>query len=378
MKNDIAKKVHEELIEHFRYQANSGEMFNIFDAMGVRSSELAWSAWIAFLLDPKRKHYCGDIFLKLFIRHLPKPIEFNTESACVHKEWVIELGRIDIIITDDANHAIIIENKIFASDQPEQIARYHRYAKEQCFQDFRLLYLTRFGSKPSKESTCGIEDFYCISYIDTIKRWLEECGPKCIYKPRVHDFIEQAREAINDLCRQTLIDDFARKLIEKSLNLNDKMIGFRISVLNEFGHSEYEDVNEQCIRLVKQYRKEQFDELITRYFNQSATIQPLEGVLDGYWSCKTFVDDDEIDNIFVMRDWEGHSLYCGIEFRRTFGHIYNALKKREVLYEDSNNANCLIWQVLGLDNFDELYEQLDKILNIVSKNQSIFSAGKLY
>ncbi|GEM_PF-4629804 len=369
METNITKNLHEELQKYYSNQAGAGDMFNVFDAMGVRSSELAWSAWIAFLLDPKGKHYCGDIFLKLFIKRLPKPIEFNTTSACVHKELDIkELGRIDIIVTDDANRAIIIENKLFASDQPEQIARYHRYAKEQCFQDFRLLYLTRFGSKPSKESTCGIEDFYCISYIDTIKRWLEECGPKCIYKPRVHDFIEQAREAINDLCRQTLIDDFIRNLIEKSLNLNEKKIEFRIRVLDEFSHSEYEDVNEQCIKLIKLYRKEQFDELITRYFNQSTTIQPLEGVLDGYWCCKASISDDgEMDTIYVMHDWEGKSLYCGIEFKKTSGRIYSALKEQKVLYEDPHNANSLIWQVPGLENYDVLYKQLDKALNYATR-----------
>ena len=88
METNIAKKLHDELQEHLRYQANSGEMFNVFEAMSVCASELAWSSWIAYLLDPKGKHCCGDVFLKLFIKHLPKSIEFNTKSACVQREWV--------------------------------------------------------------------------------------------------------------------------------------------------------------------------------------------------------------------------------------------------------------------------------------------------
>lgn len=368
MDKAIVKKLHEDFQEHLRYQENSGEMFNVFEAFGIRHRELAWSALIAYLLNPKGKHCCGDVFLKLFIKHLPNPIEFNTSSANVSPEWDIkELGRIDIIVTDeDKRQAIIIENKIFASDQPEQIARYYRYATEiMCYHDFRLLYLTRFGSKPSKESTCGTEDFYCISYIDTVKGWLEECSHQCLHKPRLHDVICQAKDTINNLCRQTIVEDFTRCLIEKSLNMKDLKMRPRISLLEELCHSEYADVNEQCTKLIKEYRKEQFDELITNHFHNSK-IQPLEGVLDGYWCCKAVNINDDIESIYVMHDWADSALYGGIEFKETTGKIYKKLVSNKVLDEDKNNHNTLICH-FELDNFDEFYDYMEKILNVVCK-----------
>ena len=371
MEKDIAKKLHQGIQEHRKYQENTGDMFNVFDAMKVRTSELAWSAVIAYLLDPNGRHYCGDVFLTLFLKQLSPIFDIDTKSAKVYTEYVDNGldGRIDILVKDDIKkRAIIIENKIFASDRPEQISRYYHYANDKTdFQDFRVLYLTRFGSKPSNESTCGVEDFYCISYIDTVKGWLEECNRKCLDKKRVHDFICQAVEAINDLCRQTIIDDYIRQLIEESLNLNKMVIQERIERIQGFSQSEYIDVAEQCTKLIKQYRKEQFDELITRYFHHAANILPLEGVLDGYWCCRAIIDGyDEIDNVFVMHDWEGRSLYCGIEYKNISGQIYSALNKKANTYIDNKNKKRMIWQIQGLEDFAAMYEQLKKVLMIVT------------
>ena len=107
------------------------DSFNVFDAFRIQRSELAWSAWIAYLLNPQENHGCGDIFLKLFIKLLSVPIEINTKCAKVNPEFVMELGRIDILVHDpDGKNAIIIENKIDAGDQEKQLYRYYKYAKE--------------------------------------------------------------------------------------------------------------------------------------------------------------------------------------------------------------------------------------------------------
>ena len=369
MDKDIVKKLHEDLQEHQRYQENAGEMFNVFEAFDIKRSELAWSAVIAYLLNPKGKHCCGDVFLKLFIKQLPKPIEFNTSSAFVSTEWDIkELGRIDIIVTDEDNHqAIIIENKIFASDQPEQIARYYRYATEKmCYHDFRLLYLTRFGSKPSKESTCGIEDFDCISYIDTVKGWLEECSHQCLHKPRLHDVICQAKDAINDLCKQTIVEDFIRCLIEESLNMKDLKMRPRISLLEELCHSEYADVNEQCTKLIKQYQKERFDELTTSHFN-NPEIQPLEGVLDGYWKSTAYIREKGIKSIQIMHNWKSDApgeLICIVDCDSP--ELVSELGGVQGVWYKDNNDNPLYWS-FGLDDYDGLYSILKEILDVVCK-----------
>ena len=52
------------------------EKFNVFDAFNIQRSELAWSAWIAYLLNPDAKHGMGNVFLKLFLKQLGLPEDF--------------------------------------------------------------------------------------------------------------------------------------------------------------------------------------------------------------------------------------------------------------------------------------------------------------
>lgn len=103
MEKDIAKKLHQGIQEHRKYQENTGDMFNVFDAMKVRTSELAWSAVIAYLLDPNGRHYCGDVFLTLFLKQLSPIFDIDTKSAKVYTEYVDNGldGRIDILVKDD-------------------------------------------------------------------------------------------------------------------------------------------------------------------------------------------------------------------------------------------------------------------------------------
>lgn len=87
--------------------------------------------------------------------------------------------RIDIWI--ETNELIVvIENKIYAKDQPAQVWDYYKYADEKK-QDkpFYLLYLTLDGKEPSFESRKTLlphndNNFHCISYRKHIQKWLEE------------------------------------------------------------------------------------------------------------------------------------------------------------------------------------------------------------
>lgn len=141
-----------------------GECYNVFNVLGVDNMELSHSAFLAALLDPNGSHGMQDAFLKAFIDTIAhggtKP-ELDTAHAKVYTEYNIGNitettgGRIDILITDRSDtgsgkaggHAIIIENKIWAADQPNQLVRYHNFAPKAT-----LLYLTLNGDEPSAQS----------------------------------------------------------------------------------------------------------------------------------------------------------------------------------------------------------------------------------
>ena len=117
-----------EIKEYERAQGNS---FNIFNVLGMTSNEVKLhSALIVEMLDPNGSHGMKDLFLKAFIEALGiSDFNLNTKSASVEKEKNIGRktqttgGILDIMITD-AHKVIIIENKIYASDQDNQLLRY--------------------------------------------------------------------------------------------------------------------------------------------------------------------------------------------------------------------------------------------------------------
>ena len=121
-----------------------GENFNIFKVLGLTSSEVRLhSAFLAELLNPNGDHGLEDKFLKAFLEIVvgkKANFDFDTKSAKTYVEYDIgtisedykEGGRIDILIQDRKGATIIIENKIYAGDQPWQMYRYNRYAEKHC------------------------------------------------------------------------------------------------------------------------------------------------------------------------------------------------------------------------------------------------------
>lgn len=70
--------------------------------------------------DKQGSHYKKDLFLRLFLERLNLKEWFgDTQNAQVLRKY----QHIDIYITNDARH-IIVENKIYADDAQNQLARY--------------------------------------------------------------------------------------------------------------------------------------------------------------------------------------------------------------------------------------------------------------
>lgn len=121
----------------------SGENFNIFRILKIEANEVrTHSAFIAELLDTFGSHGHGDVFLELFLNQqrekqknytnflkLFEKFDSSKSKVSIEKhigfknEEETEGGRIDILLSD-LKDFIIIENKIYAGDQPKQLVRY--------------------------------------------------------------------------------------------------------------------------------------------------------------------------------------------------------------------------------------------------------------
>lgn len=181
-----------------------GEQFNIFHACGVNHYETRHSAILAEFLNPEGSHGQGDVYLKAFLDVVPFPFQFDTSTAKVTTEFPTADGRMDVLITNAKGQAVIIENKIYAGDQWEQLKRYNTFASRQYHAgNYAILYLTLWGNEASEQSGEGV-DYTRISYRDTILKWLERCIPISAQKPLIRETMIQYANHIKELTFQTM------------------------------------------------------------------------------------------------------------------------------------------------------------------------------
>lgn len=207
----------------------TGENYNIFNVLNIYNNELSHSAVIGNLLNAKGKHGQKDVFLKLFLEEISK---FEDESVQhkvlesfdkMNSEVVIEKyigkvnheigegGRIDILITDGKNN-IIIENKIWAGDQHQQLLRYNNFDK-----NAPIIYLTldnKDASDSSKDTLLLGKEFVCMSYRENICNWLESCIKEMANKPIIRESLNQYLVLVKQLTNQATNDKMKEEIID--------------------------------------------------------------------------------------------------------------------------------------------------------------------
>ncbi|MBX2965653.1 MAG: PD-(D/E)XK nuclease family protein [Cyclobacteriaceae bacterium] len=228
----------------------TGEKFNIFRVLNLSTSETrTHSAFLAELFNPKGSHGQGSVFLKLFVEQLGiKDFDFKNGSVEIEKfagyidADYQEGGRIDIVITDNNGQGIIIENKIYAGDQKNQLLRYQRFGKNK-FINHHLIYLTLFGSEPSpwslgKEPVDDIDslnDFKRISYKEDIVNWLNTCKKEATHHPLLRETITQYINLLKELTGQTMDNQLRNEITERIIKGGEESI----KAIFEIHHSVY-------------------------------------------------------------------------------------------------------------------------------------------
>ena len=206
-----------------------GELFNIFNVLDLRTNEVrTHSAFIAELLNPDGNHGLGDRFLQAFLGSVPelKAWHFDTREAVVTVEdasagtingETSEGGRMDITIcSHDRSQIIILENKIYAGDQPKQLVRYANYAKQ--FKESAIIYLTLYRQEASAESSTDRNgkriSYIPIGYNDEILTWLGLCQQIAVQHPIIRETILQYINLIKELTHQMENDKNKQALLE--------------------------------------------------------------------------------------------------------------------------------------------------------------------
>lgn len=313
-------------------RAEKGEFFNIFNVIGLSSEEVRLhSAFIAELLNPRGSHGAGQLFLQAFLEKIDVSNDFINYKCCSHnivergigKITETEGGRIDIII-EDGNHAVIIENKIYAPDQKNQLLRYHNYARNNYPNGFVLIYLTLDGHE-ANFFTLGDNsiDYIAISYEHEIREWLDTCYEISEGKPLAQSIIKQYCELVKQLT-----------YTDMDQNYKNKLMSFILRPDNVIAVGE-------ILKVQDDWREELIDEYIWKPINEYAQSKDMKfdkdleyGGETGAWIYK---EEWKYYALFIWtgRKYDWNDMYIGISWYE------EPNRKNKICKKDYHPLACL-------------------------------------
>ncbi len=360
----------------------SGENFNIFSIMSMEEDErYTHSAIIAELLNPLGSHGQGSVFLKLFLEELDREnIEFlplNLDNVTVLKEEYIgrinedytKGGNIDVVIRD-INNQIVIENKIYADDQPNQLIRYkNHYPKS------TILYLTPLGEKPHEKSK-GIlneeKDFYLISYKHHIKNWLEKCYKELVDLPIIRETIKQYITIVKTITNQTNNIHMSEEIIKLISNFPNESFEIANNIEN-FKNRIYNNFIEE----IKRYAIEKNMQVNDNWQNNNKEYGLF--LTPNNWIDKNI----NICVIFEAKNYTG--LYYGVSYEENLLDTEKQLIREKFKINGFEENNWWIWKYVNKrdwSNYPEVWKDVVKgkesevFLEIINGIEEIISIEK--
>lgn len=229
---------------------------NVFSVLNIESKEVTWCKILKFLIEREWVSF-ENIVLRSACGHEALE-QIATEYPCVTSCNGIERdGRIDIYL-ETRNHAVAIEVKLFAKDQPQQLCRYHKFLSEaKKGKNPHIFYLTIDKKEASVESlSCAKGVVDCISetvdyekigFCDEIYRWLEYCLKQPQTESSTTIYIEHFIEMLNCLKGQREMEANAKIISD---NINDKncedILAFFAAQSAVWEHIRSEFFNEIC------------------------------------------------------------------------------------------------------------------------------------
>ena len=265
---DMSKGYMTAKAEADRQRAMGKHDYNIFTLFHGFSDEVnLHSNFIASLLDPNGDHYKGDLFLKLFLEMCDiDDFSIDMSTATVFKEF----KHIDIYISDGKKH-IILENKVYAKDQPTQIARYIETIiqnKDAEDEDIYVLYLHPDGDLPKEYSLGDYKtnqdetklvkkgstiNFKVISYEDEISNWIDKCKNEVSNITDLNVFLSQYKDVIEMIYnRYKRIDKMEKANLVEVFKENYAAV---LDIVNNHQEVRKEIINEFFKNLSKELEK---------------------------------------------------------------------------------------------------------------------------
>ena len=356
------------------------DLFNVFSAMFDTSDEVyLHSQFIYSLLSFKTgKEY---FYLNAFLRTIDSKFQYNRDSLEIHKE----LHDIDVLLIDKTKkYAVIVENKIYASDSNHtdegQLEKYYRIVieDEKIPEDnVEVFYLSLDGHEPSSESVYTskkypklCEKVQCISYPNEIRSWLQGCMQFVYDKPFQRETILQYIKLIDDMTNNVDIEERIeiKKLIgESKSNLESAKL-----LIDNVNHLHWHTIADFWNGLVEALEKYGYE------VTQKPTDEDYTDIARGSNKKKNNVSlvigiKTEFPFVIRIEEYNDEWFYYGVKTNKKMPNQYvqafEALVANDNSYE--NNEDWVIWRYPSVnenERFDSWDFYADATFNLIDDN----------
>ena len=261
--------------------------FSVFESFGVTRSETVLSTFLAFLLNPTKRHDQGGFFLTTFLKFLGLAFQQDSiQRASVRREADLgPFGRVDISIRLTNGQIILIENKVDAAESGNQIGGYLEWLEGQGVPDgfsHQLVFLTPEGRQPV--STTRPKDVVCVSY------------------SRLADWVAASRQRIEASQLGTILDHYADtcRLIGGTMRRNAMPDAIRQFFLDPDEPRRFETALELAPH-VESYRRELYERLCGNVADELTRRLQTQGY-DERW---VVVFDEDLFGGSPFKSWRG-------------------------------------------------------------------------
>ena len=392
--------------------------YNVLTTVLKASDEVRLhSRMIGSLLNPNGKHYQETLFLEIFLKTIGwDDFDLNLEDTKVY----VEYEDIDLYITDGSKH-LIIENKIWANDQPCQITKYiniivNENSKSMEMQDdtsrlspdvLRVIYLTHQSKDYPGQHALDDKGYI---YFNGGDDQLEECSKfpatkelvpeglkvfrakykKISYKNEILKWLEKSRYEVQNI---TNLNEALKQYIDVVKMLNNtykgKVMSLReaIKTKDDFvaAYEVYENMPEVCAQLEYEFWTELINECekIGIYVLSKEDIKEdniKKARKSGGESSETFISFEiatlEDDNKLVLRI--GTATYNNTN--RMYAIVVKMDNKNNRIdpseSEDDKKIRKVITGINGFKSISWGYGKNDHITKIRLRNKDLYKYAR--
>lgn len=378
---------------------------NLFSILGMETKEVsAHSAFLFYVFEPFADSE-GEInttnlrCLYEYLRSKKTDLPNNPDNINIYREVQSEYGRMDFLIrfnTKTKSDAIVIELKIKADEQEDQIKRYREYLKENDYTEDNIFFLTPDGrpSLTGESTPISLKDL-CNCVLKRIaKEW---SGDYMTIINQYNSIIKKINGGTNDMeVKDVLKSKNDILVIDKLYKEKDKVL---TKLLECFMRSLRDGINEAITKndLPIELKRDCDDSDLSNYYIKGTkTFPSLVYSINNPQLEKRFnesfknnyltIESEKNSNIyfFIEIEWK---LYCGFTLRSCGNNdTYDLVKvKPKQSIKNSNNVHLfesgwLSWEYITCDgkkiDFTE-YDNLESFLELIEQQSLEFDKNKI-